>query len=353
MRDDLRALEGYHSAQVPAAVRLNTNESPYPPPAAWSADLAAALATVDWRRYPDRAATDLRAAIAAWHGVDVANVFAANGSNEVLQTLLLTYAGAGRSGHHVRADLPAALTPGPHNRRAGGGGRAPARLHLGRRRRRPTRRRDGPGDHVPVLPEQPDRHGGGARDAAPPPRRRPRPARRRRGLRPVRRLVGARRGRRGPTTRRGAHDVEDVESRRAAPRVSGRSGVAGRRPRASGPAVPPGLGEADRRAVGLGPRCRDGPARQADRGRARAAARGAGCTPARRLPQWRQLHPVPPALDGWPRGVAGPRRSRRVGARLLAVAAPRRVPAGHRRNARGGRSVPGCRAGGSSVRWRT
>jgi len=97
VRDDLRALEGYHSAQIPAEVRLNTNESPYPPPAAWSADLAGALATVDWRRYPDRAATDLRAAIAAWHGVDVANVFAANGSNEVLQTLLLTYAGSGRS----------------------------------------------------------------------------------------------------------------------------------------------------------------------------------------------------------------------------------------------------------------
>jgi histidinol-phosphate aminotransferase len=97
VRDDLQALEGYHSAQVPAEVRLNTNESPYPPPPAWSADLAAALATVDWQRYPDRAATDLRAAIAAWHGVDVANVFAANGSNEVLQTLLLTYAGSGRS----------------------------------------------------------------------------------------------------------------------------------------------------------------------------------------------------------------------------------------------------------------
>ncbi len=97
VREDLRALEGYHSAQVPAEVRLNTNESPYPPPASWSADLAAALTDIDWRRYPDRAATELRDAIAAWHGVDSANVFAANGSNEVLQTLLLTFAGSGRS----------------------------------------------------------------------------------------------------------------------------------------------------------------------------------------------------------------------------------------------------------------
>jgi histidinol-phosphate aminotransferase len=97
VRDDLQALEGYHSAQVAADVRLNANESPYPPPAAWSADLAVQLAAIDWRRYPDRAATGLRAAIAAWHGVDPANVFAANGSNEVLQTLLLTYAGPGRA----------------------------------------------------------------------------------------------------------------------------------------------------------------------------------------------------------------------------------------------------------------
>jgi len=97
VRDDLRALEGYHSAQVDVEVRLNTNESPYPPPPGWAHDLAAALADVDWRRYPDRSAGELRSAIAAWHGVPVANVFAANGSNEVLQTLLLTYAGHGRA----------------------------------------------------------------------------------------------------------------------------------------------------------------------------------------------------------------------------------------------------------------
>lgn len=97
VRDDLRALEGYHSAQVPAEVRLNTNESPYPPPEAWATSFAAALEEVDWRRYPDRSAQALRSAIAAWHGVDPAYVFAANGSNEVLQTLLLTFAGPGRS----------------------------------------------------------------------------------------------------------------------------------------------------------------------------------------------------------------------------------------------------------------
>ena len=42
---------------------------PEPPPAAWRDALAAELAAIDWHRYPDRAATDLRAAIAAAHGV--------------------------------------------------------------------------------------------------------------------------------------------------------------------------------------------------------------------------------------------------------------------------------------------
>jgi len=96
VRDDLRALEGYHSPQVEVRVRLNTNEAPEPPPAAWRDALAAEVSRVEWHRYPDRGAGALRAAIAALHGVDPSMVFAANGSNEVLQTLLLTFGGPGR-----------------------------------------------------------------------------------------------------------------------------------------------------------------------------------------------------------------------------------------------------------------
>jgi histidinol-phosphate aminotransferase len=97
VRDDLQALEGYHSPQVSVSVRLNTNESPEPPPAAWRDAFAAELSRVEWHRYPDRGATELRAAIASLHGVSPDQVFAANGSNEVLQTLLLAYGGHGRS----------------------------------------------------------------------------------------------------------------------------------------------------------------------------------------------------------------------------------------------------------------
>jgi histidinol-phosphate aminotransferase len=96
-RDDLVALDGYHSPQVDVDVRLNTNESPAPPPAGWVAEVQQAVADVAWHRYPDRSAAALRAAIAASHGVAPERIFAANGSNEVLQCLLLTYGGPGRS----------------------------------------------------------------------------------------------------------------------------------------------------------------------------------------------------------------------------------------------------------------
>lgn len=95
-RSDLGALEGYHSPQLDVSVRLNTNESPYPPPDAfvdaWLDDLRA----TPLNRYPDRDATQLRRAVATSLGQPAERVVCANGSNEVLQTLLLTFAGAGR-----------------------------------------------------------------------------------------------------------------------------------------------------------------------------------------------------------------------------------------------------------------
>ncbi len=96
-RDDLALRAGYHSPQVDVEVRLNTNESPVGPPEGFAPALARALATVQWHRYPDRGATALRRDIGALHGVGPEQVFAANGSNEVLQTLLLTYGGPGRT----------------------------------------------------------------------------------------------------------------------------------------------------------------------------------------------------------------------------------------------------------------
>ena len=96
VRSDLVAMKGYHSPQVEVAVRLNTNESPFGPPAQWLAELSAEIATMDFNRYPDRRSIRLRNSIAALERVAAEQVFCANGSNEVLQSLLLAYGGAGR-----------------------------------------------------------------------------------------------------------------------------------------------------------------------------------------------------------------------------------------------------------------
>jgi histidinol-phosphate aminotransferase len=96
-RPDLRGLVGYHSPQVDVEVRLNTNESPLPPPEMWLDELRAEIGAIDFNRYPDRDAVALRLALAEFHGTDIARVFCANGSNEVLQCLLLAYGGAGRA----------------------------------------------------------------------------------------------------------------------------------------------------------------------------------------------------------------------------------------------------------------
>lgn len=90
-------MDGYHSPQLDVRVRLNTNESPETPPAGWTDALAEAMRSIDWNRYPDREALELRTAIGGLHGVGPEQIFVANGSNEVLQTVMLTFGGPGRT----------------------------------------------------------------------------------------------------------------------------------------------------------------------------------------------------------------------------------------------------------------
>jgi histidinol-phosphate aminotransferase len=102
VRDDLAELPGYHSPQLDVQHRLNTNESPEPPPDGFRDAVTQRVAELDWNRYPDRAATELRTKLADHHRRDNAeitadNIFVANGSNEVLQTIMLAWGGPGRS----------------------------------------------------------------------------------------------------------------------------------------------------------------------------------------------------------------------------------------------------------------
>jgi histidinol-phosphate aminotransferase len=101
IRDDLRGLSPYGAPQLDVAVRLNTNENSYPVPDAVVDAIGKALHAelADLNRYPDRDAIALRTDLAGYlgHGLGTANVWAANGSNEVQQQLLQAFAGPGRT----------------------------------------------------------------------------------------------------------------------------------------------------------------------------------------------------------------------------------------------------------------
>ena len=97
VREDIALRPGYHSPQLDVDVRLNTNEAPSAPPAEFDDALHRALDEISWHRYPDRSAGELRSALADRYSRTAAEVFVANGSNEVLQTVMLTFGGAGRT----------------------------------------------------------------------------------------------------------------------------------------------------------------------------------------------------------------------------------------------------------------
>jgi histidinol-phosphate aminotransferase len=101
IREELRGLTPYGAPQLDVPVRLNTNENSYPLPDEVVAAVEKALSATlrDLNRYPDRDAVALRADLAGYlgHGLGVANVWAANGSNEVQQQLLQVFAGPGRT----------------------------------------------------------------------------------------------------------------------------------------------------------------------------------------------------------------------------------------------------------------
>ncbi|WP_424214229.1 histidinol-phosphate transaminase [Streptomyces sp. BI20] len=105
IREELRGKSPYGAPQLDVAVRLNTNENPHPLPEALVARIAERVAEAarDLNRYPDRDAVELRTRLAEYltrtgrHPVATANVWAANGSNEVLQQLLQTFGGPGRT----------------------------------------------------------------------------------------------------------------------------------------------------------------------------------------------------------------------------------------------------------------
>ncbi|MEW2399076.1 histidinol-phosphate transaminase [Streptomyces sp. NPDC046862] len=105
VRDELRGKSPYGAPQLDVPVRLNTNENPYPLPEPLVERITERVreAARNLNRYPDRDAVELRTELAGYltktggHPVGVENVWAANGSNEVIQQLLQTFGGPGRT----------------------------------------------------------------------------------------------------------------------------------------------------------------------------------------------------------------------------------------------------------------
>jgi histidinol-phosphate aminotransferase len=101
LREELRGRKAYGAPQLDVPVRLNTNENSYPPPEPVVEALAKAVGAelAGLNRYPDRDAVALRTDLAAYlgHGLTTAQVWAANGSNEVQQQLLQAFGGPGRT----------------------------------------------------------------------------------------------------------------------------------------------------------------------------------------------------------------------------------------------------------------
>lgn len=100
LRDDLTGAVPYGAPQDPVRYALNVNENTHPIPEAVARDIVEQLAraVLGANRYPDREFAELRAAFAAYlgHGLTADHVWAANGSNEIIQHVLQAFGGPGR-----------------------------------------------------------------------------------------------------------------------------------------------------------------------------------------------------------------------------------------------------------------
>lgn len=101
IRDNLRGMSPYGAPQKEVRYALNVNENTHtiPEPVAHDIVTSLAKAILTINRYPDREFTQLRERLAVYLGHDLTaeNVWAANGSNEVLQQILQAFGGPGRS----------------------------------------------------------------------------------------------------------------------------------------------------------------------------------------------------------------------------------------------------------------
>ena len=101
INDNLRELTPYGAPQIDVPNRLNTNENPYSLNPEIQKSIVSSIASYveNLNRYPDRDATQLRRSLAQFinrhsgTSVELKNIWAANGSNEILQSIALAFQG--------------------------------------------------------------------------------------------------------------------------------------------------------------------------------------------------------------------------------------------------------------------
>jgi histidinol-phosphate aminotransferase len=96
VKPQVRALKAYALAARPAGIKVNQNENPYELPEAVKRRVLEAALRRPWGRYPEFDPTELLAALARFAGWRPDGVIAGNGSNELIEALLLVTVGEGK-----------------------------------------------------------------------------------------------------------------------------------------------------------------------------------------------------------------------------------------------------------------
>jgi len=93
IKPQVRRLAAYHIDETPCRIKLDAMENPFSPPASVQREIAKALSSASINRYPDPSCKELKNAIAGLWGIKPANMILGNGSDELIQAIMLAFGG--------------------------------------------------------------------------------------------------------------------------------------------------------------------------------------------------------------------------------------------------------------------
>jgi histidinol-phosphate aminotransferase len=93
VKPGVRRLTAYHVDETPVRIKLDAMENPFPLPVELRQEIAAAVREARINLYPDPSAKALREAVASLWGMDPERMMLGNGSDELIQAIILTFGG--------------------------------------------------------------------------------------------------------------------------------------------------------------------------------------------------------------------------------------------------------------------